>query len=141
MCLGEEIGKLLRRGNVRKGKSASKKVVLNKVKHNLKMLGPLVKNQITGNLDGTLVITIKRGRSRNRNTKVHQELTKPYNLLGSRSHSTILSFSSRKSNSLLLLALLGNKRIIKKYAETSDRPPIRRVTCPVSIRVGSKLYR
>ena len=44
MRLGEEIGNLLRRGKIRKRKSASKIVVANEVKCNLKMLRSLVKN-------------------------------------------------------------------------------------------------
>ena len=51
--LGEEIGNLLGGGKIRKRKRASKIMVANKVKSNLKMLSPLVKNWIAGNLDGT----------------------------------------------------------------------------------------
>ena len=111
MRLGEEIDNLLCGDKVRKGESANQIMIANKVKLNLKVLGPLMKNWIVGTFDGTLVITIKRGRSSNRNTKVYQEMTKPYNLLGGRGHSTILSLNSRVSDNLLFLGLLGNKRI------------------------------
>ena len=104
MHLGEEIGNLLRGGDVRKRDSANKIMMANKLKGNLKMFRLLMKNWIVYYLDGTPVVTIKRSQSSNGNTQVYQKPTKSNNLFGSREHSSILSLDSRKSNNLMFLA-------------------------------------
>ena len=57
--LGEEICNLLCRSKIRKRESANEVMIANKVKYNLKMLRPLMKNWIACDLNGTLVVTIK----------------------------------------------------------------------------------
>ena len=72
MRLREEVNCLLHGGKVRKRKRPSKVVTANEVESNLKMLHPLMKNWIAGNKNSTMVVTIKRGRTGDKNTQIWQ---------------------------------------------------------------------
>ena len=113
MCPREEIDNLLRRCDVRK-RCARKVVVANEIEINLKMLYLLMENRIASNLDGIPIITVTRSRSHDRTTLVCQQSSKPHDLPRSGRHGPILSLNSRKSNTLMLLALLGDKIIPRK---------------------------
>lgn len=78
--LCKHINYLKIKGNMRKRNNRSVQCLPNRMALHLNMLCSLMINGISGNLNGTIVINMKRSQIRLRKTKVNQKPMKPDNL-------------------------------------------------------------
>ncbi|GMP39471.1 hypothetical protein CsSME_00010290 [Camellia sinensis var. sinensis] len=88
-----------------------------------------MEDNIVGNLNSTVVITIEGGRRRLRYTQIIEKTAKPNKLSSSMSFSTILSFDSRASNN----------RIAKKHTEIRGGLVISNITSLIRISIGHQV--
>ena len=63
MSFGEEVGGLISRGNKEKTNMATGNMLSYEVAINLNILGAIMEDIIMGNLNSTLIVTIKAGGS------------------------------------------------------------------------------
>eukprot|EP00268_Persea_americana_P064713 TRINITY_DN8545_c1_g1_i6.p2 TRINITY_DN8545_c1_g1~~TRINITY_DN8545_c1_g1_i6.p2 ORF type:complete len:118 (-),score=17.01 TRINITY_DN8545_c1_g1_i6:541-894(-) len=107
---GEEICQLVVRANMRKKEKSGENILANEMTINFNVLGPLMKDEITCNLNGASIISIKGSCLANWNTKFSKEATKPKNLTASKRHRFVFSFSRRFRHCSLLFALPRDER-------------------------------
>ena len=91
--------------------SSTGDMLANKMTINLNMFGAIMKNIIVSNLNGTLIVTVERGRSRGRNTHISKEPAKPEKNLRKISKSSVFSFGARAGSEGLFFATPSKKRI------------------------------
>jgi hypothetical protein len=105
------------------------------------MLGTLMINRISSDLNGTSIISMKRSGIRLRKTKLSQKLTKLDNLRTSSKHRPIFKFSRGFRNSSLFLTFSRDQRITKKHALICDGLPSIRTSGPICITISNKVKR
>ncbi|KAL2247407.1 UNVERIFIED_CONTAM: hypothetical protein Sindi_2593000 [Sesamum indicum] len=101
----EQICKLAAIGNMRRQKETSLETIPNQMAIDFEVLGGFVENWISHNVQGSLVVTVKRNRSRNGNTKVLKKIRNPAEFTSSGTKTSIFRFSSGSSNRGLFLRL------------------------------------
>ncbi|GMP27824.1 hypothetical protein CsSME_00003642 [Camellia sinensis var. sinensis] len=111
MSLGEDISRLIGRSNGEKMNSTTCNMLSNEMAINLNMLGAIMKNIIVSNLNGTLIVTIKRGSARRGNTHISEEPAKPEKFLSSISKGSVFSFGAGTGSEGLFFATPSKKRI------------------------------
>ena len=92
-------------------------------------------------MNGTLIVTIKRGRNKRRDTHISKEPAKPEKFLSSISKSLVFSFGTRAGSEGMFLATPSKKRISQEETESRGRASIRRIPSPISIRKGTQFKR
>ena len=132
MRLGEDISRLVSRGDGEQLQIAFLEMLASDVAVDLNVLGTLMENIIMSNVDNTKIVTISRSGSRLWSIHVSQELAKPDKLVGSVNKGTILS-SIGTGNNILHLATSRDKRSTQQETKTYDRISISRITCPIYI--------
>jgi hypothetical protein len=74
-----------------------------KVKINLNMLGPLVLNGVSGEVDGADVVVVDQSGPRQGVVQLHKQLTKPTRLCHAVGHNVVLCLSARLGDDILTL--------------------------------------
>ncbi|GMQ05312.1 hypothetical protein CsSME_00050391 [Camellia sinensis var. sinensis] len=111
MSLSEDISGLIDGSDREKTNSTTGNMLANEMTINLNMFGAIMKNIIVSNLNGTLIVTIERGRIRRRNTHISKEPAKPEKFLSSISKSSVFSFGARAGSEGLFFATPSKKRV------------------------------
>ena len=104
MSLGEDISRLVNRGDGEQLEIAFPEMLASDVTVDLNVLDAFMEDIIMSNVDSTTIVIIKRSGSGLWSIHVIQELVKPDKLVGSVGKGTILSLSTRTGNHILLLA-------------------------------------
>ena len=110
MSLGEDISRLVSRGDGEQLEISFLEMLTSDVVVDLNMLGAFVEDIILSNVDSTTIVTIKRSSSGLWSIHVNQEPTKPDKLASGVDKGTILSLSTGTGNHILLLATSRDKR-------------------------------
>ena len=133
MSLGEDISKLVSRGDGEQLEIAFLEMLASDVAVDLNVLVAFIEDIIMSNVDSTTIVTIKRSGSGLWSVHVSQEPTKADKLAGGVSKGMILSLSIGTGNHILLLATPRDKRSTQQETETCDKASISRITCLVHI--------
>ena len=104
MRLGEDISRLVNKGDGEQLEIAFLEMLASDAAVDLNVLGVFIKDIIMSNVDSTTIVTIKRSGSGLWSIYVSEELAKPDMLVGGVSKGTILSLSTRMGNHIPLLA-------------------------------------
>ena len=104
VSLGEDISRLVNRGDGEQLEIAFPEMLASDVAVNLNVLDAFMEDIIMSNVDSTTIVIIKRSGSGLWSIHVIQELVKPDKLVGSVGKGTILSLSTRTGNHILLFA-------------------------------------
>jgi hypothetical protein len=83
----------------------------NKMAVKLNVLGPLMENWVSSNMQSCFTVTKKKSRLGMRNVKILEEGKQPYQLTTCGSHVPIFRFSRGPGDCLLLLGLPRDLRI------------------------------
>ena len=110
VSLGEDISKLVSRGDGEQLEIAFLEMLASDVVVDLNVLGAFMEDIILSNVDSTMIVTIKRSGSGLWSIYVSQEPAKPDKLTGGVSKGTILSLSPGMGNHILLLATPQDKK-------------------------------
>ena len=110
VSLGEDISRLVSRGDGEQLEIAFLEMLASHVAIDLNVLGVFMEDIIMSNVDSTMIVTIKRSGSGLWSIHVSQELEKPNKLTSGVSKGTILSLSTGTGNHILLLATPRDKR-------------------------------
>ena len=110
MSLGEDISKLVSRGDGEQLEIAFLEMLASDVAVDLNVLGVFMEDIIMSNIDSTMIVTIKRSGSGWWSIHVNQEPAKPDKLTGGVGKDTILSLNTGTGNHILLLATPRDKR-------------------------------
>ena len=105
MSLGEDISRLVSRGDGEQLEIAFLEMLVSDVVVDLNVLGVFMENIIMSNVDSTATVTIKRSGSGLWSIHVSQEPAKLDKLVGGVGKGTILSLSTRTGNNIMLLAM------------------------------------
>ena len=133
VSLGEEINRLVSRGDGKQLEISFFEMLVSDVAVNLNVLGAFMENTIISNVDSTTIVTMKRSGSGLWSIHVSQEPTKPDKLASGVGKGTILNLNTGTGNHILLLATPRDKRSTQQEIETCDRASISWITCLVSI--------
>ena len=106
VSLGEDISRLVNRGDGKQLEISFLEMLVSDVAVNLNVLGAFMEDIIINNVDSTTIVTIKRSGSGSWSIHVSQEPTKPNKLASGVGKGTILSLSTRTGNNIMLLATL-----------------------------------
>ena len=106
-------------------------LVTNEMAIQLDVFCAFMKNRICSNVQSNLIVTIKLGYLRMRDTEILKETSKPGKFWASGGHRSIFCLNWGARYNRLFLEHPRNKRVSKKYA----------ITCnwPSSIRTGSPI--
>ena len=104
MSLGEDISRLVGRGNGKQLEIAFLEMLASDVAVNLNVLGVVMEDIVMSNVDSIMIITIKRSSSGLWSIHVSQEPSKPDKLTSGVGKSMILSLGTGTGNHVLLLA-------------------------------------
>ena len=104
MSLGEDISRLVSKGDGEQLEIAFLEMLESDVAVNLNVFGAFMEDIIMSNMDSTIIVTIKRRGSGLWSIYVSQELVKPDKLTGGVSKGTILNLSTRTRNHIMFLA-------------------------------------
>ena len=107
MSFGEDINKLISRGDGEQLEIAFLKILVNDVAIDLNVLGVFMEDIIMSNVDSITIVTIKRNGSGLWSIHVRQE---PDKLAGGASKGTVLNLSIGTGNNILLHATPRDKR-------------------------------
>ena len=110
MSLGEDISRLVSRGDGEQLEIVFLEMLASDVAVDLNVLGAFMEDIIMSNIDSTMIVTIKRSGSGLWSIHVSQEPMKPDKLAGGVGKGTILSLSTGMGNHILLLATPPDKR-------------------------------
>ena len=105
MSLGEDISRLVSRGDGEQLEISFLEMLASDVVVNLNVLGAFMEDIIMSNVNNTTIVTIKRSDSRLWSIHVSQEPVKPDKLASGVGKGTILSLSTGMRNHILLLAM------------------------------------
>ena len=106
MRLGEDINRLVSKGDGEQLEISFLKMLVSDVAVDLNVLGAFMENIIMSNVDSTMIVIIKRSVSGLWSIHVNQKLAKPDKLISGVGKGTILSLSTRTGNNIMLLATL-----------------------------------
>ena len=118
--LGEDISRLVSRGDGKQLEIAFLEVLESDVTVDLNVLGAFTEDIIISNVDSITIVTIKRSGNRLWSIHVSQEPAKPDKLVGGVSKGMILSLNTGMGNNILLLATPRDKRSSQQKIETCD---------------------
>ena len=104
MRLGEDISRLVNRGDGEQLEIAFLEMLASDMAVNLNVLGVFMEDIIMSNVDSITIVTIKRSGSRLCSIHVSEELAKLDMLIGGVGKGMILSLSTRMGNYIPLLA-------------------------------------
>ena len=104
MSLGEDISRIVSRGDGEQLKISFLKMLASDVAIDLNVLGAFMEDIIMSNVDSTMIVTINRNGSGLWSIHVSQEPAKLDKLVGGVGKSTILSLDTGTGNHVLLLA-------------------------------------
>ena len=110
------------------------KMITDKMAIDLDVFSPFMEDIIVSNINGILVVTIKRSNRGCRHTQVFEKPSLPKELRCGISKGTIFCFSTRAGHMSLFLALPRNQKRTKKKAITGGGLAISEISCPISIR-------
>ena len=133
MSLGEDISRLVNRGDEEQLEIAFLEMRASDVAVNLNVLGAFMEDIIMNNVNSIMIVTIKRSGNGLWSIHVSQEPVKLDKLAGGVDKDTILSLSTRTGNHMLLLTTPRDKRSTQQETETCDRASINRITYPIRI--------
>ena len=133
VSLGEDISRLVSRGDGEQLEIAFLEMLASHVAIDLNVLGVFMKDIIMSNVDSTMIVTIKRSGSGLWSIHVNQEPTKPNKLVGGVGKGTILSLGTRMGNHILLLTTPRDKRSTQQETKTCDKASISQITYLVCI--------
>ena len=105
MSLGEDISRLVSRGDGEQLEIAFLEMLASDVAVDLNVLGTLMEDTIMSNVDSTTFVTIKRSGSGLWSIHVSQEPAKPNDLTSGVGKGMILSLNTGMRNHILLLAM------------------------------------
>ena len=105
VTLGEDISRLVNKGDGEQLEIAFLKMLASDVAVNLNVLGAFMEDIIMSIVDSTTIVTIKRSGSGLWSIHVSQEPVKPDKLACGVGKGTILSLSTGTGNNILLLAM------------------------------------
>jgi hypothetical protein len=134
---GKDVSILRRGRDVTNTNIASSDAFPYEVQVNLHMLGPLMLHEISGEIDGTYIITVDQRSGTNGRMKLHQQLPQPGYSSNSISYRRILSFYTRTRDRGLALRGPGNKILPKEHSITRCRSTRVWAAGPVGISVSS----
>ena len=103
--LGEDINRLVSKGDGEQLEIAFLEMLASDVVVNLNVLGAFMEEIFLSNIDSTMIVTVKRSGGGLWSIHVSQEPVKPDKLTGGVGKGTILSLSTRTGNHILLLAM------------------------------------
>ena len=106
MRLGEDINRLVNKGDGEQLEISFLKMLVSNVAVDLNVLGAFMEDIIISNIDSTMIVIIKRSVSGLWSIHVNQKLAKPDKLASGVGKGTILSLSTRTGNNIMLLATL-----------------------------------
>ena len=104
MSLGEEISRLVSRGDGEQLEISFLEMLASDVTNDLNVLGAFMEDIIMSNVNSTTIVTIKRSDNGLWSIHVSQEPAKPNKLANGVSKGTILCLSTGMGNHILLLA-------------------------------------
>ena len=133
MRLGEDINRLVSRGDGEQLEIAFLEMLASDVAVDLNVLGAFIEDIIMSNVDSTTIVITKRNGSGLWSIHIIQEPAKPDKLAGVIDKGTILSLSTGTGNHILLLAMPRDKRSTQQETKTYDRASISRITYLVHI--------
>ena len=133
MSLGEDISRLVDRGDGEQLEIAFLEMLVSDVAVDLNVLGAFVEDIIMSNVNGTTIVTIKKSGSGLWSIHVSQELAKPDKLVGGVNKGTILSLSIGMRNHMPLLAMPRDKKSTQQETKTCDGALISWITSLVRI--------
>ena len=110
MSLGEDISRLVSRGDGEKLEISFLEMLASDVAVDLNVLGAFMEDIIMSNVDSTTIVTIKRSGSGLWSIHVSQEPTKPDKLTSGVGKGMILSLNTGTGNHILLLTTPRDKR-------------------------------
>ena len=110
MSLGEDISRLVNRGDGEQLEISFLEMLVSDVVVDLNVLGVFMEDIIMNNVDSTTIVIIKRSGSGLWSIHASQEPMKPDKLASGVGKGTILSLSTGTGNHLLLLATPRDKR-------------------------------
>ena len=110
MSLGEDISKLVSRGDEEQLEISFLEMLVSDVVVDLNVLGAFMEDIIMSNVDSITIVTIKRSGSGLWNIHVSQKPVKPNKLASGVNKGTILSLSTGTRNHILLLTTSRDKR-------------------------------
>ena len=110
MRLGEDISRLVSRGDGEQLEIAFLEMLSSDVAVDLNVLGAFMEDIIMSNVDSTTIVTIKRSSSGLWSIHVSQEPAKPDKLAGGVGKGMILSLYTGTGNNILLFATPRDKR-------------------------------
>ena len=105
MSLGEDISRLVSKGDGEQLEIAFLEMLENDVAVNLNVFGAFMEDIIISNIDSTMIVIIKRSVSGLWSIHVNQKLAKPDKLASGVGKGTILSLSTGTGNYILLLSM------------------------------------
>ncbi|GMP53515.1 hypothetical protein CsSME_00018960 [Camellia sinensis var. sinensis] len=103
-------------------------MLTDKVTINLNVLHPLMEDSVVGNLNSTVVVIVKKGRRRLRDTQIKQETTKPNNLSSSMSHARYLTSTVERATTNCFLLFQEIKESLRNIQKLDV--DLRSVTSP-----------
>ena len=106
MRLGEDINRLVSKGDGEQLEISFLKMLVSDVAVDLNVLGAFMEDIIMSNVDSTMIVIIKRSVSGLWSIHVNQKLAKPDKLASGVGKGMILSLSTRTGNNIMLLATL-----------------------------------
>ena len=109
VSLGEDINKLVSKGNGEQLEIVFLEMLASDVAVDLNVLGAFMEDIIMSNVDSTTIVTIERSGSGPWSIHVSQESMKPNKLASGVGKGTILSLSTGTGNHILLLAMPRDK--------------------------------
>ena len=133
VSLGEDISRLVNRGDGEQLEIAFLEMLASDVAVDLNVLGAFVEDIIMSNVNSTMIVTIKKSGSGLWSIHVSQELAKADKLVGGVNKGSILSLSIGMGNQMPLFATPRDKRSTQQETETCDGASISRITGPVRI--------
>ena len=110
MSLGEDISRLVNKGDGEQLEISFLEMLVSDVALDLDVLGAFMEDIIMSNVDNTTIVTIKRSGNGLWTIHVSQEPAKPNKLANGVSKGMILSLSIGTENHILLLATPRDKR-------------------------------
>ena len=102
MSLGEDISRLVSRGDGEQLEIAFLEMMASDVAFNFNVLDVFIEDIIMSNVDSTTIVTIKRSGSGLWSIHVSQEPAKPNKLAGGVDKGMILNLNTRTGNHILL---------------------------------------
>jgi hypothetical protein len=136
---GEDVGILGRSGNVQDTDFTKGDSLSDEVQVDLNMLGSLMLNRISGEINGADIITVDHCSTTERTAKLCQELAQPASFGDSIHDSSIFCLCTRLGHCRLTLGRPRDEIVPEKHRITRGGFTCIRATCPICIGVDSEV--